>query len=176
MVTMPQLQTGYGFSITKKPQFASIVQEFKSGREVINAQQTSPLFEFELKYESLKDQTQNSSPYTPNLGSTAFMQLSELYLFCNGQYGRFLYEDLSDRSRTNQILGTGDGTQTNFSIIESITDVSTGHSFSFVVGQLNQDHPFVVYVNDVPQVFGLDYDIDAAGVQVVFASAPADTT
>lgn len=173
MVTLPILQTQYGYSITKKPVFASIVNEFKSGREVINNQQVSPLWEFDLKYETLKDQTQNQTPYAPNAGSTAFMQLSELFLFCNGQYGRFLYEDLSDRSRTGQVLGTGDGVTAAFSIIESISDVSSGESFSFVVGQLNQGHPFTVYVNSVPQVFGVDYTVDSAGVQITFAAAPA---
>jgi hypothetical protein len=105
MATVPVLQSMYGFSIMKKPVFASIVQSFKSGREVINAQQTAPLFEFELKYETLKDQTQNQTPYQPNAGFTALEQLSSLFLFCNGQYGRFVYEDLSDCSRTGQEIG-----------------------------------------------------------------------
>jgi uncharacterized protein (TIGR02217 family) len=176
MVTVPQLQYQYGYSITKKPVFASIVQSFKSGREVRNAQQTFPLFEYELKYETLKDQTQNQTPYAPNAGSTALEQLSSLFLFCNGQYGRFIFEDLSDCSRTGQILGAGDGTTVNFSIIETISDASSGEDFSFVIGMLNQSHPFTVYVNGVPKVFGVDYSVDSAGVQITFASAPANAT
>jgi uncharacterized protein (TIGR02217 family) len=176
MVTVPVLQTMYGFSIMKKPVFASIVQSFKSGREVINAQQTSPLFEFELKYETLKDQTQNQVPYAQNAGFTALEQLSSLFLFCNGQYGRFIFEDLSDCSRTGQILGTGDGTTINFSIVETISDASSGEDFSFVIGMLNQSHSFTVYVNGVPKVFGVDYSVDSAGVQISFASPPANDT
>jgi uncharacterized protein (TIGR02217 family) len=175
MATVPVLQPMYGFSIMKKPVFASIVQSFKSGREVINAQQTTPLFEFELKYETLKDQTQNQTPYQPNAGFTALEQLSSLFLFCNGQYGRFVYEDLSDCSRTGQEIGVGDGVTTTFEIVETIADANTGLKFSFTVGKVNFNHSIVVYINGTPVPSAGNWEIDAStATQLVWAVAPSE--
>lgn len=96
-----------GFSIHKRPTYATIPQTSTSGLEVRQAQQKFPLWEFELLYEQLKDQTQNQVPWHDTAGFTQLQQLSALYLCCNGQFGRFYYEDSTDLSRTKQLLGTG---------------------------------------------------------------------
>lgn len=173
MTTLPVLPVLYGFSITKKPVFQSIVQSFRSGREVTVAEQTQPLWEFELKYETLKDQTQNQDPYPQNLGFTAFETLSSIFVFCNGQYGRFLYEDLSDCSRSGQVIATGDGIINTFNLVSTITDVSSGNSFTQAIGRLNNSHPTTVYIDETPIAPSGNWAISDDGTQIIFVSAPS---
>lgn len=174
MATLPVLPVMYGFSITKKPVFQTIVQSFRSGREVTVPQQTTPLWEFELKYETLKDQTQNSIPYDGNLGSTAFMDLSEIFTLCNGQYGRFVYDDLSDNSRVSQQVGVGDGVTKDFPIVETIADATTGLKFSQTIGHLNLNHAVKVYFDGIEVPSSGNWTTDAATETVLeFVSAPS---
>lgn len=165
---LPQL---YGFTITKKPTFASQVRRYKSGRQVSGAQQTFPLWEFELKYESLRDQTQNSAPYVPNAGYTDLTTLVEYFNYCNGQYGRFLYEDLSDCSRVLQTIGVGDGVTLNFVFVRTIDH--DGVTFTEPVGRVNENHTITVYKDGVEFPAPGNWSISDDGTMLLFASAPA---
>lgn len=172
MPNYPVLPQLYGFAITKKPVFQSIVQSFRSGRVVRNAEQDFPLWEFDLKYESLKDETQNDTIYRPNTGYTDYTTLASYFTFCNGQYGRFLYEDLTDCSRTLQVLGTGNGVQTGFIFIATITD---GALFvTQPIGQVNQAHTVTIYKNGVPVSQAGNWELNEDGTKVTFTAPVAN--
>lgn len=103
-----------GYSVHKKPTFASIVSSPTSGREVTGYQMPYPLWEFELSYEVLRDQGKNPSPFSDVLGYTEMQTLSEFWLLLNAQYGTFIYQDPDDYSRQGQLIGVGDGTTKAF--------------------------------------------------------------
>lgn len=151
-MTYPTLPALHGYSIHKRPTFATSVRIPRSGREVTKFQQTLPLWEFELVYETLRDSTANIIP-DPYIGSfDAFQQIAGLFTACAGEYGFFYFEDTSDKSRTEQILGVGDGVETTFRLLRTI-------SFGLIeynepVGGINLDESITVFVNgiSVPQI------------------------
>lgn len=168
---VPLMPTLNGFSVHKKPTFATIVQTAVSGREVTSAQQAYPLWEFELTYEVLREITQNQTPYQNNSPFTEFQQISELFLACNGQYGRFYYNDPSDNSRFAQELGVGDGTTTNFPIVR--TWGSGALAFPEQVGGLNSTEPYVVYLNGTPVSESGNWSISSDNRTLQFVTAPS---
>lgn len=110
---LPQLP-GWSFSVHKRPTWATLEFVAISGRRVSSPQQAYPLWEFELTYDMLRDQTQNYIPYQRYAGRQEFTQLSELFLACAGKYGQFYFDDPTDNSRNGQQIGIGDGITTQF--------------------------------------------------------------
>lgn len=108
-----------GFPILKKPTFASLVHSPPSGREVTGFQQVYPLWEFELPFEILRDQSQNQSPFAPTIGFTDMTTLSAFWLECGSQFGSFVYQDPTDYARTDQLIGFGDGVSRAFTIVRT---------------------------------------------------------
>ena len=56
----------------------------------------------------------------PGLGANSLQTLLGFYLACQGQLGTFLYTDPTDSAVTGQVIGTGDGTTTSFTLVRSI--------------------------------------------------------
>lgn len=83
------------------------------------AQRTVPLWDFEILFEELLDQTQNQTPYAPFAGDTQFEQLCQNWLMMYGQTNVFAFNCPWDNSRSNQNIGTGDGTTTTFTIVRA---------------------------------------------------------
>lgn len=108
-----------GYSAHKRPTFASLVQSPVSGREVTNSEQIYPLWEFELPFEILRDQSQNQTPFAATLGYTDLQTLSGFWVQAGAQFGSFIYQDLTDYSRTDQIIGTGDGATSSFPLVRT---------------------------------------------------------
>ncbi len=107
---------GQGWSVHKKPTFATLVAPHASGREVRSALYTNPIWKFEATYDGL-----DSSPSTyPGLGGSSLQSLMGLFLQCQGQFGTFLYYDPTDYSLTNQPFGVGDGTTTAFPLLRTL--------------------------------------------------------
>ena len=148
----PQLP-GRGWSVHKRPTWASNVSVHINGREKVAARQAFPLWEFELTHEVLREQTQNIIPYQNLAGFTELEQLSELFLSCYGQYGEFYYEDLDDNSRAQQVIGVGNGLQNRFSIFRSWgSQGAFGNLLTLdLVAALNNNHPINVYINGALQ-------------------------
>jgi uncharacterized protein (TIGR02217 family) len=96
---------GIAWSINKKPMFATKVSEHVSGREVRVSNYAYPLWEWELKYEFLRD-------------STAYPELQTLmgfFMARRGSWDTFLYVDPSEANTvTLQNLGTGNASNKNF--------------------------------------------------------------
>lgn len=136
---------GRGWSVHKRPTWASNVSVHLSGKEKVASRQCFPLWEFELTHEVLREQTQNITPYQNLSGFTELEQVSELFLSCYGQYGEFYFNDPEDNQRTNQFIGTGTGLQNIFIIYRSwgfgnLTTVEP-------VAALDLSFPHNVYVN-----------------------------
>ncbi len=104
---------GQGWSVHKKPTFASIVASHVSGREVRSPNYANPVWQFELTFDGLDGA---SSAQYGGLGAQSLQSLMGLFLQCQGQFGAFLFYDPSDYAVAAQLFGTGDGATTAFQL------------------------------------------------------------
>jgi len=118
-MTYPVLANLEGFSVRKKPTFATAIFQAVNGRELSFGQQAFPVWEFELEFHSLPSETENQVLNTDyqHRARLAYEQILLVFLMSQGQGGRFYYQDPSDCTRTNQGIGVGNGTDTTFPII-----------------------------------------------------------
>lgn len=145
----PVLPPLHGFSVFKKPMFASNVVQTVSGREFQGIQQAFPLWEFTLNYEVLRSETQNIVTYQQFRDLVEVEQIATLYNACAGQYGRFWFDDWSDNSRTGQYIATGNGVLDTFRVRR---DWGVGSLMVRErVGAVNTDEPINVYLDGVLQ-------------------------
>ena len=107
---------GQGWSVHKKPAFATIVAPHVSGREVRDALYVNPIWEFETSFDGMDS---SSSSY-PGLGAQSLQSLMGLFLQCQGQFGTFLYYDPTDYSVSGQVFGTGNGSTTSFQLLRTL--------------------------------------------------------
>ncbi len=145
------------------PTWASIVSTHTSGREVITPLQAYPLHEFTLTYEFLEDETPNQSIFQPNAPYTELQQLAGLFMACTGQYGQFYYDFPSDDSRTDAVIGVGDGATSAF----TVKRVFGPYGFAEPVGALNVLSE--VYFNGVTQS---PSTYAKSGNQIIFTTPP----
>jgi uncharacterized protein (TIGR02217 family) len=155
MNVFPQLP-GQLFMLSKGPSWSSTVKKAASGRLVRASLQATPIWQFKIAYEYLRDRAPTTS------------ELRNLLAFFNavqGQYGSFYFLDPYDNTVTNQEVAVADG-------------VSTSYQLSRTVG-LGTPYPFVEPVYGavgVPQVF-LNGQPATAGVgpfgTITFQTAPA---
>lgn len=168
---LPILPNLNGFSVHKKPIFASGVNEFIVGRELTVAQQAFPLWEFDLTFEILRTTTNNQvqDVYFADY-FTEYESILVVFLQALGQSGRFLYDDPSDDSRTGQFIAMGDGHTTTFRVVR---DWGTGDlTLTEPVGEVNIFEGFQFYVDGTPT----SVTLDAEGESIVFSVAPANGT
>jgi uncharacterized protein (TIGR02217 family) len=118
VTTPPSFPTlaGQGWSVHKKPRFATLVASHVSGREVRDALYENPIWEFELTFEGMDSST---NAY-PGLGPQSLQSLMGLFLQCQGQYGTFLYSDPTDNEVTAGGVATGDGATTTFTLARTL--------------------------------------------------------
>lgn len=170
-MTIPVLPNLHGFSVHKKPTFSTIMRTPPSGREVGRFQAPVPLWEFELTYEVLRDQTQNQIPYANLAGFTEFQQITQVFVALGGQFARFYFNDISDNSRTGQLIGIGNGTNVSFRMLR--TWGSGNLAYTEPVGGINQNQTVNVYLNGVLQS-PTSYGFDSTNKFLVFNSAPSN--
>jgi hypothetical protein len=106
----------WDFPIVFTPNFKTIIGKGPSDREVRLNNQVYALWDIELTFPQLKDQTQNQTPYEPFDGFTQYQQLCQLWLSMYGKAGIFYFLAPWDNSRANQPIGTGDGATTTFTV------------------------------------------------------------
>ena len=118
MTTPPSFPTlvGQGWSVHKRPIFATRVAGHVSGREVRDALYAHTLYEYELVFNALS----SSSTQFATLGAGSLQVLMGFFLSMQGQFGTFLYNDPSDGAVTGQSLGSGDGATTAFTFVRSL--------------------------------------------------------
>jgi len=132
-----------GFPVKVSLVLDTIVGTTKSLREMRAPQQIYPIFDIEILYEELKDQTQNESAYAPFSGYTQYQQVLQDWLFMYGQTGVFGFDCPWDNSRENQYFGTGDGVTWAFNVY--YTFGQGAQALLLPVGMLNQ--VAAVYIN-----------------------------
>lgn len=165
----PILSKLYTFSSFKTPIFGSQMFTSISGKETRIQTQIYPIWEFRLKFDALRSQTQNIVPYAQWSPKTDYEKILATFLACKGRYGRFFYQDLTDCSRAGQVLGDGNGTQTRFRIQRSFGDGS--FVLSQPVGGVDLSETVTVYLDGIPTV---DYTISDNLQVVVFNSPVSD--
>ena len=138
---------GLTFEVHKRPTWATLEYMAISGRRTSSPQQAYPLWEFELKFDFLRDQTQNIMPYRQYAGKNEFTRISQLFLDCAGKYGQFYLDDPTDDSRMAQVIGTTDGTTQQFTMYR--TWGTGANSFVEPVGGINTIYD--IYLNGVVQ-------------------------
>jgi uncharacterized protein (TIGR02217 family) len=160
------------WSVHKKPILSSRVTTAVSGRSNRLACAAYPRWAFTLTFggESawLRDQTQNSVAQAP-VGFTELQQISGLFMACLGAYGEFYFTDPDDSSRSNQSVGTGDGSTTTFPLYYSWGSGPLTPPLTFPVTGINTID--AVYFNGVLQSASL-YSLDSTKTKLVFTSAP----
>ncbi len=137
-----------GFPVKVRPTFSSIAATTVSGIEITAVRQVFPLWEFELTFEVLSDQTQNIAPDAGRLGYTELQQICGLFLACRGRYGQFYFTFPEDSLRTSALVGIGDGVTDIFTVFRTI---GTG-GFNEPVGGINE--LLAVYINGIEQSGG----------------------
>jgi hypothetical protein len=150
---------GQGWSVHKKPTFATRVASHVSGREVRSTYFSYPLYEFEVVIDAL-----DSNGGFPSLGVKSLQSLMGLYLQCRGSYGTFLYIDPTDSTATAQLLGTGNGAQNAFTFQRGLGGAN--EPVSYVTSVSN------VYLDGVDQSSGWGLD---APRTLIFASPPGNS-
>jgi hypothetical protein len=164
---LPVLPNLNGFSVKKKPIFATGMFEFMPGKELQVAQQAFPLWEFDLLYEVLRTTTNNAIPdHYFDQYATQYEAILVVFLKAYGQANNFLFDDLSDNSRTGQAIATGDGVTKTFRIVRTWYTGST--SMLEPIGELNQNQSFQFYDNGSP----VSPTVDDAGENITFGTAP----
>ena len=119
-----------------------------------------PLYQFKLKYEFLRS-------------SAAYLELQTLagfFLARQGSFDSFLYTDPDDNTVTNQVIGTGDGSNKVFQLVRTYG----AGGFTLTEPVHNTNSTPVIKVDGVTKAVTTDYTISATGL-VTFVTAPANT-
>ncbi len=151
---------GLGWDVVRRPMHKSIVQEAVSGKETRIGLRPYPRYRYTLRYDMLRD-------------SVANPELKTLMAFFNARLGRadsFLYNDPYDNSVTDQPLGIGDGVETEFQLIRTMTG-SGGVSFVEPVIAPNTITNIKI---DSVVVDPADYTVDTDTGLVTFDTAPGN--
>ena len=93
----------------KTPLFITRIQRAASGTELRLSQFVYPLYQYDLSYEILRDNTLNNELKT----------LMGFYLSRQGAYDSFLYIDPSDNTVVGQQIGTGNGVTAAFQLVRT---------------------------------------------------------
>ena len=166
---------GQGFSVHKKPTFATLVASHVSAREVRAAQYLNPVWNFELTFDGLDGTT--TGQYG-GLGASSLQSRMGLFLQCQGQYAPFVFYDPTDYSVSAQAFGTGDGTTTAFQLqrtlggfAEPVVIPAPAGTLYFPGGRSATVSAPAIYNNGT--LVGSGYTISNPGGVVTFSSAPA---
>ena len=160
------------WSVHKKPILASRVTTAATGRETQLAAAAFPRWAFTLTYGGsswLRDQTQNITPDPTKLGFIEFEQLSALFIYVQGSYGEFYYDDPDDDSRLAAPIAQGDGTTTEFPVYVPWGFGPFSPSFYYPVGGISSID--AVYFDGVALPVD-NYSLDDTRTQLTFLSAP----
>jgi len=155
----------YGLPIKMRPKMFTTISDLKSGREVRFPNQTiAAIWEFEILFEVLRDQTQNQQPYTPLAAFTEYMQIVQHWLSMYGQYGMFNFDAPWDDSRENQTIGIGNGEDYYFTIVRTWGFGS--NEITEPIGNINE--VFSVTIGGLP-VDSSRYIIDSNQITFIYS-------
>ena len=146
--TLPGLKWG----VTKTPIWSTQVQKSTSGRELRAGYYSYPLWKFSLSFEVLRNKR----------GLAELEKLAGFFNARRGSLESFLYEDPTDNTVTDQLIGMATNGQTQFQLLRSFG--------GFIEPVMAVKGNPVVKVNGVTKMNGTDYAVTDKGV-VVFQSA-----
>lgn len=149
MLIYPDNLAGLTLDRTKTPQFSTNIKKSVSGYEVRTPLMAYPLWNFSLKYEFLRTESNGNELKT----------LAGFYLQCKGSYETFYFKDPYDHTVTSQIFGTGNGTSKSFQLIRYY-----GGFIDIIQAPLN----YTINIDGEPTT---DFTIEN-GV-IIFTTAPA---
>lgn len=146
---------GITWNITRRPTFATKVQQAVGGETIAAAFQPYPIWRWQLQFQFLRTYG-------------AYVEWQTLVDFFNsrqGAFDTFLYDDPEDDSVTAMQFGTGDGATTAFQLGRTLN----GGLFEPIY---NTHGAPQIYKSAVLLTVGVDYTISASGL-VTFTVAPA---
>lgn len=135
---------GLTFSVIKRPIFFGATATSASGREVRVSYAQNPLWEWDLTYEYLPDQSTDSS-----FSSSDLRLLLGFYLAQTGSLQGFRFRDVDDFQVTDQLIAVGDGVTTDFILQRTLGGGSGGGSEP--IGWLDQGLSFSAAIDGVPE-------------------------
>ena len=154
------------WSVRVRPTWSTMSAAFVNGAERRAVRSVFPLWEFELTYEGMRDQTLNQVIYQPFAGQYDLQQIEGLFMACKGDYGEFYYSHPDDNSRAAGFIGNCNGVVTDFTIIKLYRNFTGDYWGVDPIGGLNT--LLAVYLNGVFQSSGFS----ATGQTLSFATAP----
>jgi uncharacterized protein (TIGR02217 family) len=111
---------GLGWSVTKTPRFAGRSQNAISGRELRVLDQINPIWNWTLTYSLLRDKWDARAQTGPGIGYDELRTLAGFFLQQQGTFQSFLFDDPTDNTITDQVLGTGDGSMRTLQLVRSM--------------------------------------------------------
>lgn len=97
----------------KIPTWSTRMQRADSGRELTSADWANPIWNFTLTFEILRDRSINSF-------TSEIRKLMDFVNQMRGGNDTFLFTDSTDFSVTDEVLGTGDGVETEFQLVRRL--------------------------------------------------------
>lgn len=141
---------GLSWPVLKAPRFNNSVQVAADLSELRALFASTPVYDFTLKYDLLRDDVSNAE----------LASLGGFFMARFGTWDSFLFMDPDDSVATTQLFGTGDGVTTDFQLVRSF---GTWSEATKNIGTAN------IYKDAVLQ--SANYTLHANGV-VAFSVAP----
>lgn len=130
----PEL-VGVNWGTRVSPSFNNSIARSASGNEIRTNLQDQPLWDFELSYDFVR----NGRDGAPDL-----RRIQEFFLTCLGSFTPFLFKAPEVPYQSGTVLGVGDGTTTDFTLLRYVG------SFSETIGGIEAETDVLVYLNGVP--------------------------
>lgn len=153
-----QFPTDISYGAVGGPMFSTDIITNYGGYEQRNANWSAPLREWNVAH-----------------GIKTTAQLNTLITFFHVMQGKatgFRFKDWSDYSATQQVIGTGDGVETDFQIIKKYTVAS--NTFTRTITK-PLAAGLVVRVNEVVKTLTTDYTVSTTTGIITFISPPTNT-
>jgi uncharacterized protein (TIGR02217 family) len=151
---------GLKWNQQKIPIFSTRIHRAFSGREYRASQYIYPLYQFDLSYEVLRDDTAHNE----------LKQLMGFYLARAGAFDSFVYLDPTDSNVSNQAIATGNGAN-NFQMVRTYGNYA--ELIYDIIPNANNT-PLIVYIDGNAQNaanYTIGYNDSGA---LTFNSAPAN--
>lgn len=137
---------GLGYNVKWSPLFFNMpTQTTGTGADIDLGLSGTPLHDFELTYEFLRDQ-----PVAMQQGASELKLMMGFFLRLAGTVGRFLFDNPDDNRVCAEAIGTTDGTSSVYGPITRTYGVGLNVGTE-PVGVVNLSVPAVVYLNGVRQ-------------------------
>lgn len=139
--TFPTL-SGLSYPVLRTPTFKTIEHESVSGVSTTQSPQAFAIYNYDLPFEFLQSIA----------GHTDLQTLMSFFQAMKGKGTTFHFNDPDDNAVTDQSIGTGDGTTTDFGLVRTMGSVSDPIQDATAAG-------LVVKVSGVTQSLGTAYSL-----------------